>query len=114
MMHGDSPVQGTTRYYIAHHGAPLVKVSPPKAGCVPGWFKKAASVPESEYQAWHAANGNTWNPAVHTKNRSTHEDRSMQIQAGWITAICNRAAAFDWENLNYEWYIAECRKLLDT
>ena len=114
LMHGDSPVQGTTRYYIANHGAPLVKVSPPKAGYVPGWFKKAASVPESEYRAWHAAWGNTWNPAVHTKNRSTHEDRSMQIQAGWLTAICNRADAFDWENLNYEWYIAECRKLLDT
>lgn len=111
LYHGDRPMAGMLRYYISKEGAPLVKVSPP-AGPL-GQFKKGTGVSDRDYNAWHAAHGNTWNPDIHTKNRSTHEERRMQICAGWNVSICNKASDFRWENVNFEWYIAEARKLLE-
>ena len=112
LMHGDQQVQGTTRYYVATQGAPLVKISPPMPGQTPGWFKRGQKTSLSAYTAWHEAWGNVWNPEIHTGNKSIYEDRHMQIQAGWDAAICNRASDFDWGNLNYNWYLAGINKLL--
>jgi len=113
LQHGERQVQATTRYYVAREGAPLVKVSPPPDGMPVGQFKRAAKVGLREYLAWHREHGNTWNAEVHTKNRSTYEERRMAICAGWHVATCNRADQFRWENVAHEWYIAEARKLLD-
>jgi hypothetical protein len=110
LMHGDEPVQATSRYYVARQGAPLVKVSPPPAGCTIGHYKKGAHASDAAYRA---ADNTVWNPALHTKNQSKHDERRMQICAGWNVAICNRADAFRWENVAYDWYIAEAKKLLD-
>jgi hypothetical protein len=110
LMHGDDQVQSTTRYYLARDGAPLTKVSPPAAGCTIGHYKKGAQASAAEYSR---ADNTVWNPALHTKNKSKHAERRMQICAGWNVAICNRADAFRWDNVAYDWYIAEAKKLLD-
>jgi hypothetical protein len=110
LMHGDRQVQATTRYYVSTDGAPLVKVSPPPAGCTVGHYKKGASVSDALYRA---TDNTVWNPDVHTKNKSTHAERRMQICAGWTVTVCNRASDFRWENVNYSWYISEATKLLD-
>lgn len=107
---GDQPVQSTSRYYVAQEGAPLTKVSPPPAGCTIGHYKKGAQASDAAYRE---ADNTVWNPALHTKNQSKHAERRMQICAGWNVAICNRADAFRWENVAFDWYIAEARKLLD-
>lgn len=112
LLHGDTPVQSTTRYYVARQGAPLVKVSPPPDGMPVGQFKRGTGVNEASYRAWHRTNGNVWNAEVHTKNRSVYDERRMQICAGWQTEICNRAESFRWDNVNFDWYIAEAKKLL--
>ena len=112
LMHGDVQVQGTTRYYVARDGAPLVKVSPPPAGCIVGNYKQANGASHRDYLTWHREHGNVWNPDVHTKNKSTYADRRMQICASWQTAVCNVAADFRWDNVNYDFYISEAKKLL--
>lgn len=112
LMHGGQVVQSTTRYYVTTDGAPLIKVSPPPDGMPVGQYKRAAKVGLRDYLAWHRTVGNVWSVDIHTKNRSTYEERRMQICAGWLTAICNRADAFRWENVNYDWYIQEARKLV--
>lgn len=111
LSHGETRVQRTTRYYVAREGAPLFKISPPVDGGNIGWFKPGKGVSRTAYVEWHRAHGNVWNPDIHTKNKSTYNIRKMQICAGWKVAICNRAADFSWPNLNYDWYIAEIKKL---
>ena len=113
LTHGENPVQKTTRYYVALEGAPLFKISPPVEGGNVGWYKPARGVSHAKYVEWHNSHGNVWNPDIHTKNKSTYAIRKMQICAGWNVAICNRADAFSWNNVNFDWYIAEAKKLID-
>jgi len=108
LKHGDDAVQSTTRYYVTTNGKPLVKVSPP-TGTI-GHFKEGNHASDAQYRA---TDNSVWNADVHTKNRSVHKERQMQICAGYLTTICNQAAAFDWCNVNYDWYVAEVRKLLE-
>jgi hypothetical protein len=114
LMHGDTEVQRTTRFYVAIEGEPLVKVSPPPEGCVEGNYKRANGVSVADYNAWHSAWGNVWNPDIHTKNKSVYAARRIGICTGWNVAICNRADAFDWDNVNYDYYIQEIGKLTDV
>lgn len=112
LMFGERQVQNTTRYYVSTDGAPIVKVSPPVEGAVEGQYKRKNGVSVAAYDAWHAAWGNTWNPEVHTGNKSVYGTRYMSINAGWKATECNRAADFRWDNLDYRWYIEEARKLI--
>lgn len=109
LMHGEQQVQSTTRYYVSTDGAPLVKVSPPPAGCTVGHYKKANGVQDALY---HAADNTIWNPDIHTKNKSQHAERRTQVCAGWNVTICNRASDFRWDNVAWDWYVGEARKLL--
>jgi hypothetical protein len=36
----------------------------------------------------------------------------MGIESGFLVAECNRAADFDFQNVNYEWYIDKAQKLV--
>lgn len=46
--------------------------------------------------------------------RKPDKERNISIEAGHDVALCNVASDFDWSNLNYDYYIAEARKLLLT
>lgn len=111
---GDDPVQSTFRYYVAREGRPLVKVSPPPAGAVIGAYKRKNGVSQAQYDAVMQQTGGEWHPDVCTGNRSKYENRRTAIQAGWNVADCCNADAFRFDNLNYEFYIAESRKLIIT
>src|SRR3546814_1352397 len=65
LLHGESPVQATTRYYVSTDGAPLTKVSPPPAGCRIGHYKKGAGVPDHVY---HATDNTVWNAELERKS----------------------------------------------
>lgn len=106
---GDQPQQKITRYYIAQYGSPIYTVRPPIEGATIGAFCKAREVSWREYNQHDPF---VWNPAIHTKNRSTYKDRKTAINDGWLVAECNRAERFNWSNLNYDWYINEARKLM--
>lgn len=109
---GDREMQRTMRYYVAKQGAPLIKVSPPPAGAVVGQWKRRNGVTQAEYQRVMQANGGQWDETVCTSNRSKYEDRRISFQAGWNVAECNNADAFRFDNLNYEFYLAEAKKLI--
>ncbi len=112
LMLGDRQIQSTSRYYVALDGEPLSKVSPPPAGAVIGTFKRASKVSQAEYDRVMVETGGQWDERVCTKNKSTYQDRVMNIQAGLKIAVCNRASDFDFANVDYNWYINEARKLI--
>ena len=109
---GDRQIQNTSRYYVAVEGEPLRKVSPPPAGCTIGAYKRASKVSEAEYNRVMKETGGQWDERVCTKNKSTYQDRVTNIQAGLKICECNRASDFRFDNLDYNWYINEARKLI--
>lgn len=111
------PVQKTTRYYVAKQGGNMVKVSPPTKGAVLGGFKRANKIPDA---LWNSVNAelaamgtpNAWDARIHTKNKSRNDMRETAIEAGYKVAICNDVNDFRFDNVNYEWYINEAKKLI--
>lgn len=110
---GGAPIQSTTRYYVARQGAQMIKISPPPPGATVGDFKRASKIPDALYNEVIASIApGTWDERIHTKNKSRYDDRSTSIQAGWQVAECNDARNFRFDNVNYDFYIAEARKLI--
>jgi len=109
---GDREMQRTTRYYVARQGSELIKISPPAAGGVIGQWKRANGVTKAEYDRVMTETGGAWDERVCTKNQSKYTERRTAFQAGYAIAECNDAASFRFDNLNYDWYIGEARKLI--
>jgi len=40
-------------------------------------------------------------------------DRRLSIDSDWKVKTCNKIEQFDWDDLNYDYYIKEARKLID-
>lgn len=113
LMLGDRQIQSTSRYYVARQGAALRKFSPPPDGKRLGDFKRRSGLTDAAYNAIAATvPDGTWDERIHTKNKSRYEDREIAFQAGWQCAECNDARSFDWNNINYNWYVQEARKLI--
>lgn len=112
---GDQKVQGTSRYYVAINGAALVKQSPPVKGATVGQYKRKNGVSELDYRNVMAEVGeHKWDERIHTKNKSKYENRRTELEKGYLTALCNKAADFDFNNLNRQYYIDQARKLVDN
>jgi len=118
---GDRQTQRITRYFVALRGEECYKITPAK-GKVGSW-KPARGVTDEQYQAW-VENGTrdgevdsygvNHNPQIHTKNKSKWEDSKGRFVAGWQAVECADVADFDWNNLNYAYYINEALKLVEN
>jgi hypothetical protein len=109
---GGSPVQSTTRYYVAREGAQMVKISPPPAGHAVGQWKRAPRVSKAEYDRVMVETGGQWDDRVCTKAKTKYTDVTTAIEAGWKIAECNDARNFRFDNVNYDYYVAEAKKLI--
>lgn len=110
LLHGGSPIQKTSRYYVSINGQPLVKTSPPSGP--EGAYKRANGISEAEYNRVMQETNWQWDERVCTKNQSRYEQRDTNFQAGYKTSICNNVKDFDFANINYDWYILEAKKLI--
>ncbi len=110
LLHGDKPIQKTSRYYVTHDGARLIKQAPPVG--VPGAYKKANGISDREYERVMKETNGAWDERVCTKNKSKYENRETAIQAGYNVTICNNIEDFRFDNINYDWYISEAKKLI--
>lgn len=108
---GDQRQQRIMRYYVSTSGAALRKISPPTGE--PGTFKRKNGITDGEWQTVLATlPPGQHDERIHTKNRSVYETRETGIEAGYLVTECNRASEFDFERLNYEWYISKAQKLV--
>ena len=110
-MLGDRQIQSTSRYYVAKVGAPLTKIAPARGP--EGEFKRANKITDAQYDAVMREIGpGVWDERIHTKNRSKYEAVVTSFEAGWLVAECNDASHFRFDNVNYDYYINEARKLI--
>lgn len=108
---GETEVQRITRYYIAGEGGPLRKIMPAKGPL--GTFKRKNGITDHEYHSiLETLLPGTHDPRIHTKNKSVYEIRETSLQSGFLVANCSRASDFDFNNVNYEFYIREAEKLV--
>ncbi len=107
---GDYKVQKTSRYYISTNGGQLIKTSPPKGK--EGAPKKANGVSDAEYSRVMTETGGQWDARVCTKNKSVYQTRKTNLQAGYNVTLCNHVDEFDFNTVNYEWYVNEAKKLI--
>lgn len=110
LLWGGEEQQRNTRYFISNNGREMIKTAPP-AG-VEGTFKRAVKVTQHEYERVMSETGGQWDERVCTKNKSVYETRRTKIQAGHKVTICNDIQDFDFNDINYEWYINEAKKLI--
>jgi hypothetical protein len=111
LMIGDKEVQRITRYYVAVNGGDMKKVSPPTG--TPGEYKRKNGISDYEWATVLQEIGPGVHDArIHTKNKSKYETREMSIEAGQKVADCSVAADFDFQNVNYEWYVQQAKKLV--
>jgi hypothetical protein len=113
LMLGQREIQRTSRYYVARNGEELKKISPPAKGANVGDWKRRNGITDVEFNRIAATLApGEWSELIHTKNKSKYEIREMGIEAGWKVAECNNSNNFQFDNLNYDYYITEANKLL--
>lgn len=112
---GEVQQQKITRYHIAKTGEPLTKVMPP-VGPLGGWKKgtKSTKPAPDAVDGPVDALGVVWDSEYHTKNKSRYEVRRSVISEGKPVQVCNRMTDFDWDNLDYSWYVGETYKLTEV
>lgn len=110
LFHGNQEVQRTTRYYISNNGEELKKIAPPVKP--EGQYKKANGITDAEYDRVMQESKFEWDERVCTKNKSKYETRVTNLVSGYNTSIVNDINQFDFNNINYEWYVAEANKLI--
>lgn len=112
---GGKQIQGTSRYFIAKNGYAMKKVSPPKDPATLGHYKRANKLTDAYFNAVMQEIGpGVWDERIHTKNKSKVTIRETAIQAGQQVMVCNDIADFDFNNVNFDWYVNEAKKLIIT
>ncbi len=109
---GDERIQSTTRYYVARNGRTLRKISPPPAGFEIGMWKKAPRISSMEYHRVMRETGYEWDERVCTKSKTKYDNTTTNIESGWLVQECNSMSSFSFDNVNYDWYLSEVRKLI--
>lgn len=110
LLWGDKEIQKNTRYYISNTGEYLAKRMPARGPL--GAYKKANGVSDAEYNRVMQETCGAWDGRVCTKNKSRYEERVSALAAGYKVNIVNDIANFDWDNINYQWYAEEAKKLI--
>lgn len=109
---GGDRVPNTVRYYISTDGDFLEKVMPP-AGPL-GEFKRANGVSEFQYQKVMAEIGpGVWDERIHTKSKTAYEERRTRLHDPFTVRICNKMEGHAFNDINYDYYIREAKKLVD-
>jgi hypothetical protein len=112
---GGEQVSNIVRHYISVDGKPLEKVMPAKGK--PGEFKRANKLTDEYFNTVIEEIGHgVWDERIHTKNKSTYEERRIGICTGWNVQICNNLDSYEFvlmdNDINYEWYIKEAEKIV--
>jgi hypothetical protein len=108
---GDQQTQRIIRYFVSREGGALRKVSPPTG--VAGEYKRRSGISDHEYYSIkQTLAAGVHDPRIHTKNKSVHQTRETGICSGFLVTDCSRASDFDFNALNYEFYIREAEKLV--
>lgn len=113
---GDEKIQNVTRYFISTNGKSLVKMMPPTEKGILHWQQGTHYLRErdGDYKVVKPGGRRPAMTYVEVPRKSdTPPVVETRINKGFLVTDCSVAADFDWNNLNYEYYITEAKKLVD-
>ena len=89
----------------------MKKISPPKGEM--GQYKRKSKLTDEYFNRVMGEIGkNVWDARIHTGNKSKYETRVTGIQSGWKVKQCNVATDFDWNDVDWDFYREECKKII--
>jgi hypothetical protein len=107
---GDDEVTKTVRYYVCKTGKPMRKLAPPKGPL--GEFKRANSLTDTYFEKVKSEiPPGSWDERIHTKNKSTYAEVITGVESGKLVKECNNMVNFDWDDVDFDYYIEEIKKL---
>lgn len=108
---GDVKCQRTTRYYISKSGKPMKKIAKPKGEL--GAYKRKNGITDALYnKVLKEIPPGTWDERIHNKSKTKYEMATTSIESGYLVKECNKASDFDWNDVDYKYYVDEIKKLL--
>jgi hypothetical protein len=108
---GDKEMLKTVRYYVSTAGQPMKKVAVPK-GEIGAWKRRNGLKDEFFKKILAEIPPGTWDERIHTKNKSKYETVVTSIESGRLIKECNKASDFNWNDVDYDYYIKEIEKLV--
>jgi len=108
---GDKPQLKTVRYYVSTEGEPMKKVAPPKGEI--GQYKRKNKITDEYFDKVMKEIGkDEWDERIHNKKKTKYETVETSVQSGWKVKQCNKASDFNWNDVNWQYYIQETKKLI--
>ena len=108
---GETKQLKTVRYYVAHNGEAMKKISAPKGEI--GQYKRASKLKDDFFNKILEEIGrDVWDERIHTKNKSKYAMTTTSVQAGWKVKQCNKASDFNWNDVDWTYYIEEAKKIV--
>ena len=108
---GEEEQLKTVRYYVSASGQSMKKVAPPKGEI--GQYKRANKLKDEFFdQIMKEIGKDKWDSRIHTKNKSKYGITETAVQSGWKVRECNKADKFNWNEVDWNFYIEEAQKLL--
>jgi len=106
------PMQKITRYFISKKGGSLIKIAPSKE--MPGEYKRANKLSDDYFANIIDEIGyGIWDERIHTKNKSVYEDTvETGINSNELVTECNNMERFNWDNLDYQYYINKTKDII--
>lgn len=107
---GDKEMTKTVRYYVSTKGEPMKKIATP-TGEIGAYKRKSKLTDEFFEGVMNEIGPGVWDARIHTGNKSKYEMTETSIENGRLVKCCNRASDFNWEDVDYDYYIKEIEKL---
>lgn len=108
---GDKEMLKTVRYYISKSGQPMRKIASPKG--IVGQFKRKNGIADSLFKEVLSTVGmDKWDERIHTKNKSRYAAVTTSVESGKLVRECNKASDFHWQDVDFDYYEQEIRKLV--
>ena len=112
---GDVKQLKTVRYYASLSGEQMVKFSPPTGEI--GQYKRANKLEDKYFNDVMKEIGkDVWDARIHVGAKSgkhtKYEIRESKIEKGWKVKQCNVATDFDWNDVDWNYYIEESKKII--
>jgi len=105
--------QNVSRYYVSETGVSLIKVMPPTDKLILKWNTVAHWQHVDNGKQVNAPKAPSGKYALINKPSANPPDRRMGITVGWLVTVCNSMKGHEFNDINYDYYIAEARKLVD-
>ncbi|AUS02275.1 DNA-directed DNA polymerase, family B, multifunctional domain [Vibrio phage 2.096.O._10N.286.48.B5] len=112
----ETQIQSTTRYFVSTNGDGLVIIRPPTQKGIDAWVTGTHYLRERDGD-YKVVRVGAKRPAMTyvevPRTTDVPPNREERVKAGYLVTDCSDSDDFDWDTLNYEYYIKEARKLVD-